>query len=34
MSLNISGSGAANFMTGQLVRPQFMTDQAKRWFPR
>jgi hypothetical protein len=28
MSLNISGSDAANFMTGQFVTPQFVTDQA------
>jgi len=28
MSLNISGSDAANFMTGQYVTPQFVTDQA------
>jgi len=28
LSLNISGSDAANFMTGQFVTPQFVTDQA------
>jgi hypothetical protein len=28
LSLNISGSDAANFMTGQYVTPQFVTDQA------
>jgi hypothetical protein len=28
LSLNVSGSDAANFMTGQFVTPQFVTDQA------
>jgi hypothetical protein len=28
LSLNISGNDAANFMTGQYVTPQFVTDQA------
>ena len=26
--MNMSGSDAANFMTGQFVTPQFVTDQA------
>jgi hypothetical protein len=28
ISMNISGSDAANFMTGQFVTPQFVADQA------
>jgi len=28
LSMNVSGSDAANFMTGQFVTPQFVTDQA------
>jgi hypothetical protein len=28
LSLNISGSDAGNFMTGQFVTPQFVADQA------
>ena len=28
LSLTISGSDAANFMTGQFVTPQFVADQA------